>query len=65
MQFEVLSNQSPYKRIEIGAMPKKPEPKWVPFEFNATVEWLVPGYVAPSVDVFGNVIIPSEDIYCG
>lgn len=26
-----IANIPPYKRIELGAKPKKPEPKWVPF----------------------------------
>lgn len=55
-----IAHVSPYKRIELGSRDKKPEPKWIPHVFNAPIEidWLKPGYVAPSVDVFG-------DLYCG
>jgi hypothetical protein len=27
-----IANVSPYKRIELGAKPKQPEPKWVPVD---------------------------------
>lgn len=29
---EPIGNISPYKRVELGAGPKKPEPKWVPVD---------------------------------
>ncbi len=45
------SHVSPYKRIELGARPKQPEPKWVPIDpVTIPVIWPVP---------------PIEDIYCG
>lgn len=27
-----IAHVSPYKRIELGAKPEKPEPKWVPVD---------------------------------
>ncbi len=57
--FEVVAHVSPYKRIELGAKPKQPEPKWVPVAAPGfvDVDWAMPGYVATSVDVFG---VPVE-----
>lgn len=49
-----IAHVSPYKRIEIGAQPKQPEPKWREFEFTVTT---------PVTVVWGAVVEAMEAEY--
>lgn len=51
---EPIDHISPYKRIELGAKPKKPEPKWVPVVITPICE-----AIAPQIEEI------LKDIYCG
>lgn len=49
---EPIGHISPYRRIELGAGPRKPEPKWEPKP--VVIDW--DAYFAAT---------PEVDIYCG
>ncbi len=49
---EPIANINPYKRIELGARPKKPEPEWEPLEPAAST-------------VYEDMFATIGDIYCG
>lgn len=54
---EPIAHVSPYKRIEIGARDRKPEPKWEPIDISTV-------YVMPAPAIWGAVIEAETTAQC-